>query len=155
MSHSTCILSSEHGFRENQITDNATYTMTNKILTAMNNESKAGGIFCDTERAFDCVNHILYVKMEFYGITGKEKTFYTQYLTDINQQILLNNTKSHTFTISKWSQIHYSVPQGSVVSPMLFLLYTNDLLKIINNTSVPILFVDDISILFTRHKTDS
>jgi hypothetical protein len=44
-------------------TDNATYTLTNKILTAMNNKSKEGGIFCDKEEALDCVNHnVLYSK---------------------------------------------------------------------------------------------
>jgi hypothetical protein len=51
--------SEQYGYRKNWITNNATYTMTNKILTAMNNKSKAGGIFCDLVRAFDCVNHIL------------------------------------------------------------------------------------------------
>jgi hypothetical protein len=52
----------------------------------MNNKSKAGGIFCDTEKAFDFVNHnILLFKMEWYRIIGKEITFYIQYLTDINE----------------------------------------------------------------------
>jgi predicted GIY-YIG superfamily endonuclease len=44
--------------------------------------------------------------MEFYGATGKEKTFYTQYLTDINQRVLLHNSTSHTFSTSKRPQIH-------------------------------------------------
>ena len=53
-------------------TDNATYTLTNKISMDMNNKSKAGGIFCAIEKAFDFVNHIiLLIKMEFYGIIGK------------------------------------------------------------------------------------
>jgi hypothetical protein len=60
--------------------------MTYDVLTAMNNKSKAGGIFCDTEKAFDFVNHnILLLRMELNGIIGKEITLYTQYLTDINE----------------------------------------------------------------------
>ena len=52
----------------------------------MNNKSKAGGIFCDTEKAFDFVNHnILLLKMELYRIIGKELALCTQYPTDINE----------------------------------------------------------------------
>jgi hypothetical protein len=62
--------------------ENAKFTLRNKILTAMN-KSTAAGIFCDIKKSFYCVNHkILLAKMEFYGITGKEKTLYTQYLKD-------------------------------------------------------------------------
>jgi hypothetical protein len=64
--------SEQHGFRKTLTTDKATYTLTNEILTAMSNKSKAGAIFCDTEEALDCVNHnVLLLKMECYGIIGK------------------------------------------------------------------------------------
>jgi hypothetical protein len=64
--------SEQYWFWKNVTTDNATYTLTNKISMDMNNKSKAGGIFCATEKAFDFVNHIiLLIKMEFYGIIGK------------------------------------------------------------------------------------
>jgi len=71
------ILSSEQVVAEkNLITYNATFTLTNETLTAMNNKSKAECIFCDIEKGFHCVNHnILLFKMEFYGIIGKEKHF--------------------------------------------------------------------------------
>lgn len=68
----------QYGFRKNLTTDNATYTLTNKILTAVNNKIQAGSIFCTVEKAFDCVNHnILLIKMEFYGIIGKRSTAHT------------------------------------------------------------------------------
>jgi hypothetical protein len=69
MSHSTKynILSSEqYTFRKNLTTDNATYTLTNKILTAMNNKSKARGILCDVENTSDCVNHNHNQKLNLY-----------------------------------------------------------------------------------------
>ena len=81
------ILSSQqYGFRENLTTDNATYQLTYEISTAMNNKSKAGDIFCDTEKAFGFFNHnILLFKMELYGMIGKEITLYAQYPIDINE----------------------------------------------------------------------
>jgi hypothetical protein len=69
------ILSMEkYGFSTNLTRKNATCTLTNVISNAMNNKSAVGCIFCDIEKAFDCINpDILLPKMEFYGITGKGK----------------------------------------------------------------------------------
>ena len=67
------------------------------------------------------------------------------------QRVLLNNNTSQNFITSKWSKIHQCVPQGTVMVPLLFLVYINDLQKIINNTSVPVLFAGDTSIMFTHH----
>jgi hypothetical protein len=61
----------QYGFQENLSTDNAIYTLLNATLTALNNKLKVKGLFCDVEKAFDCVNHnILLHKLEIYGITG-------------------------------------------------------------------------------------
>jgi len=51
---------------------------------------------------------------------------------------------------SKWSETKHDVPHGSILRPLLFLSYTNDLPKIINNEHIPILFADDTSVQFTR-----
>jgi len=65
------------GFRA----DNATYKLTTEILNAMNNKLLVGGIFCDLEKAFDCVNHdILLSKLKFYGISDKKFQLYQSYL---------------------------------------------------------------------------
>jgi len=70
------ILSTEqYGFRLGLRTDNATYKLTTEILNAMNNKLLVGGIFCDLEKAFYCINHdILLCKLKFYGISDKALT---------------------------------------------------------------------------------
>jgi hypothetical protein len=76
------LLSTEqYGFRLGLRTDNATYKLTTETLNATNNKLLVGGIFCDLEKAFDCVNHdILLSKMKFYGISEKDLTLYQSYL---------------------------------------------------------------------------
>ena len=61
----------QFGFRCNISTEMAIYTLINNVLSSLNTKTSVGGLFCDLQKAFDCVNHdILLSKMKFYGITG-------------------------------------------------------------------------------------
>jgi hypothetical protein len=107
------------------------------------------GIFCDLQKAFDCVNHkILIDKLEIYGIEGKFKTLIKSDLPGRHQRVVLDN-KSNSGSTSEWEMIKCGVLQGSILSPLRFLLYINDLPKILNRVNYIVLYADDASIIIT------
>ncbi|GFG29899.1 hypothetical protein Cfor_02255, partial [Coptotermes formosanus] len=143
--HTNSILAHEqYGFRTHSSTEKAAFALVNSVLTAMNNNLIVGGIFCDLQKAFDCVNH----KIEFYGIEGKLKTLIESYLTGRHQRVTLGS-KTDSNNSSNWEVIKYGVPQGSILGPLFFLCYINDLPKIINKENSMVLFADDTSIIIT------
>jgi hypothetical protein len=83
-----------------------------------------------------CVNHkILLDKLEFYGIEGKFKTLIESYLTGRHQRVALGNITDSNNS-SKWEVIKCGEPQGSILGPLLFLCYINDLPKIIKKVTI-------------------
>ena len=103
------------------------------------------------EKAFDCVDHdTLLYKLKFYGISGKDLALYHSYLDNRHFITAIYNDRNNSNKVSGWAKVRHGVPPGSVLGPLLFLLYINDLSKIINKTSAPIIFADDTSILFVH-----
>ncbi|GFG29580.1 hypothetical protein Cfor_01706 [Coptotermes formosanus] len=148
--HTNSILAHEqYGFRTHSSTEKAAFALVNSVLTAVNNNLIVGGIFCDLQKAFDCVNHkILLDKLEFYGIEGKLKTLIESYLTGRHQRVTLGS-KTDSNNSSNWEVIKCGVPQGSILGPLFFLCYINDLPKIISKENNMVLFADDTSIIIT------
>ena len=143
------LVDEQYGFRTSSSTDKASYKLIDNILNALNNKIMVGGIFCDLQKAFDCVNHnILLTKLEFYGITGITLKLIKSYLNNRYQKVVLNN---HLYnSSSNCGKITHGVPQGSILGPLLFLLYINDLPRITNDNTKIILFADDTSIIITN-----
>jgi len=78
--------------------------------------------FCDLQKAFDCVDHdLLLSKMNWYGISGKGFNLIQSYLKNRYQRVIISNKSKQYF--SEWEPIRYGVPQGSILGPLLFILY--------------------------------
>jgi hypothetical protein len=88
-------------------------------------------------------------KLPYYGISGKAKLLLGSYLQNRYQRIQITNSYLNTTTTSKWTKIKYGVPQGSILGPLLFLVYINDLPRAVEHKARPILFADNTGILLT------
>jgi len=82
----------QFGFRTKWTKNNAVYKLTNEILKALNNKLMVGGIICDLEKAFDCINHkIILSKLEFYSVKGRAKLWFESYFKNRCQRVLITN----------------------------------------------------------------
>ena len=71
------LVDEQFGFREQISTDSAIFDLLNSVLYSLDNKHLVGGLFCDLQKVFDCVNHrVLLEKLEFYGITGLENKLF-------------------------------------------------------------------------------
>ena len=135
----------QFGFRPKHSTDYAILSIIDKVQKAVDEGELSCGLFLDFSKAFDTVDHdILIDKLECYGIRGIGKDWFTSYLKNRKQMVTVNGATSDLVTVP------CGIPQGSVLGPILFLLYINDFHKCSSLLDFH-LFADNAN-LFYRHR---
>ena len=131
----------QFGFRKNHSTNHAVITLIDRISAALDSGRAVVGCYIDMKKAFDTVNHrILINKLQLYGIRGHILDWFRSYLQNRKQYIHIDDTNSNLGSIS------CGVPQWSILGPLLFILYINDISNI-SHLMHTILFADDTTIL--------
>ena len=130
----------QFGFRKFHGTNHAIITLVEKVSKALDTGKFVIGVFLDLKKAFDTVNHdILMKKLECYGIRGKLFNWLKSYLENRNQYVHYNGYDSDKKVVT------HGVPQGSILGPLLFILYINDFSRS-SDLLFSILFADDTSV---------
>jgi len=134
----------QFGFRKDHSTAHPLSQFVNFIAQKLNNKEHALAIFCDIKKAFDCVNHsILIKKLYNLGIRDRELLWFQDYLSTRKQFVYVNGQNSFLKIIS------IGVPQGSILGPILFLIYINDLPNC--SSLFTTLFADDTKLVASHN----
>ena len=129
----------QSGFRENHSCETALTVLIDEWITSINNHNKVGAIFLDLTKAFDLINHSLLIeKLKLYQMNTSALNWFESYLTNRTQRVVVSGNMSDTGHITS------GVPQGSVLGPLLFIIYINDLP--LHVTSQIDMFADDTTI---------
>ena len=120
-----------YGFRKGYSTQHCLTVMLDKWNKAIDNGKLAGALLTDLSKAFDCLNHeLLIAKLEAYGFDQSSLSYIYSYLSDRKQRTKVNNS------YSSWSNIKSGVPQGSILGPLFFNIYLNDIFYFVNKCDI-------------------
>ena len=139
----------QYGFRKNHSTCMALIHLVDKIISAQEKGDFVCSIFLDFSKAFDTIDHsILLAKLHKYGIHMDAHKWLTNYISHRTQFVCIKGCFSNK------AQLHCGVPQGSILGPLLFLIYINDLCNISKIFS-PIMFADDTTLVLSNSNFES
>ena len=133
------------GFQTGHSTEHAIAQLVDQVYEALEKNEYTLGVFIDLPKTFDTVDHsILLKKLELYGITDRKYAWIKSNLSNRLQYIQIDENSRIEFCAVKCG-----VPQGSILGPLLFLLYVNDL-KNVSSVLDPIMFADDTNLFYTH-----
>ena len=136
----------QFGFQEKHSTEHAILQLIDQVNNSFERNQFTLGIFIDLSKAFDTVDRkILSSKLKNHGVRGNNLKWFESYLNNRKQFIAYNN-KYTSFEMTKCG-----VPQGSILEPLLFLIYVNDLNQV-SNILDPKMFADDANFFYSHHQ---
>lgn len=150
------LISEQYGFRKGNSTTHACFDLIRQVLDNMNEGMKTMALYLDMSSAFDFVSHrLLLMKLDRYGIRGNALEWIESYLRDRQQRVEVSRIvgKNKLVYHSEYQYNKYGVPQGSVLGPLLFLIYINDLPMVTKQHCV--LFADDTTLIIKSKNKDN
>lgn len=144
MENKNLFTDSQFGFRKSKSTTDAITSLLEFIIEGFERSEHVGMVLCDLTKAFDCISHhILLEKLKIYGFSQGSLQLMHSYLNDRTQQTCCEGKLSPTTTVK------HGVPQGSILGPLLFLIYINDINAA---TGTPLIIFADDTTAILRHK---
>ena len=132
----------QHGFLPRKSCSTQMLEFTSDLAVNLNNKMQTDVIYFDFAKAFDSVNHdIILMKLKNqFGINGKLLYFILNYLKDRKQRVAIDGE------FSEWQPVRSGVPQGSILGPLFFVLFINDIVEVISHDSSVLLYADDMKV---------
>lgn len=138
----------QSGFRSSYSTTSALLNLTDNIITATDKQKASVLVALDFSKAFDTIDHdLLEAKLLYYGLDVPSLTFFHSYLNGRTQKVRIGNNSSSSKVVCS------GVPQGSILGPLLFLIYTADMFKCVKNCHIQA-YADDTQIVFNFDHSD-